>query len=90
MILISYDISNTKLRTRFSKYIRRFGHMVQYSVYEIDNGDKVLSNIVSDIEYNWSSKFGETDSVMVIVTSKTCKVLKFGYAKHEDEDVIII
>lgn len=40
MIIISYDISDDRKRSKFSKYIKRFGHMLQYSVYEIDNSDK--------------------------------------------------
>ena len=50
MIVISYDISNDKLRTRFSKYLSRFGHRIQYSVFEIDNSESFLSNIEIDIK----------------------------------------
>ena len=35
MIVVSYDISDDKLRTKFSKYLSRFGHRLQYSVFEI-------------------------------------------------------
>ena len=52
MIVISYDISNDKLRTRFSKYLSRFGHRIQYSVFEIDNSESFLSNIETDIKNN--------------------------------------
>lgn len=31
MIIISYDISNDKLRTKFAKYLSRFGHRIQYA-----------------------------------------------------------
>lgn len=40
MIIISYDIFDDRKRSKFSKYIKRFGHMLQYSVYEIDNSEK--------------------------------------------------
>ncbi len=53
MIVISYDISNDKLRTRFSKYLSRFGHRIQYSVFEIDNSESFLSNIEIDIKNNF-------------------------------------
>ena len=36
MVIISYDISDDKLRTKFSKYLSRFGHRLQYFVFEID------------------------------------------------------
>ena len=50
MIIISYDISDDKLRTKFSKYLSRFGHRIQYSVFEIENSNKLLNNIICDIE----------------------------------------
>ncbi|MCL1797458.1 MAG: CRISPR-associated endonuclease Cas2 [Eggerthellaceae bacterium] len=90
MILISYDIADNKLRTKFSKYIQRFGHRLQYSVYEIDNGPRILDSIMSDLENTWEKRFSETDSVLIFHTSKTCKVIKYGYAKHDDEAVIIV
>ena len=43
------DISNDKLRTRFSKYLSRFGHRLQYSVFEIDNSPRIVDNIVNDL-----------------------------------------
>lgn len=50
MIVISYDISNDKKRTKFAKYLAKFGHRIQYSVFEIDNSERVLNNIMTDIE----------------------------------------
>ena len=37
MLLISYDISNDKIRTKFAKYLSKFGFRLQYSVFEISN-----------------------------------------------------
>ena len=51
MVIISYDISNDKKRNKFSKYIKRFGKRMQYSVYEIDNSERILENIICDIIY---------------------------------------
>lgn len=90
MILISYDISDNKLRTRFMKYVMKFGHRLQYSVYEIDNGKTVLNNIRQEIEDKWMPRFGEEDSVMIFVMSETCKIIRCGYAKHDDEGIIIV
>ncbi len=90
MILISYDISDTKLRTKFMRYIMKFGHRLQYSVYEIDNGKTVLNNIRKDIESNWIPKFGEADSVIIFIMSETCKIIRCGYAKHDEEGIIIV
>lgn len=90
MILISYDISDTKIRSKFARYIKRFGHRLQYSVYEIDNSKTILNNIKLDIEHNWIPKFSEQDSVMIFIMSETCKIIRCGYAKHDDEGLIIV
>ena len=50
MIVVSYDISDDKLRTRFSKYLSKFGHRLQYSVFEIDNSPRIIDNIITDIK----------------------------------------
>lgn len=90
MILISYDISNNKIRAKFNKYIRKYGHMLQYSVYEITNSEGMLDKIAWDINNRWEKVFEETDSVIVIKTSKSCKITKFGYAKHDEDSIIVI
>jgi CRISPR-associated protein Cas2 len=89
MVIISYDIADDKLRTRFSKYLCRFGHRIQYSVFEIENSNKLLNNIISDIENKYSKHFSEADSVYIFKLSSSCEVIRYGYAKHE-EDIIII
>lgn len=90
MIIISYDISNDKLRTKFSKYLSRFGHRIQYSVFTIENSNKLLNNIVSDIENKYSKVFSEEDSVYIFQLSASCDVKRYGYAKHEEEDILIV
>lgn len=35
MIIVSYDISNDKVRSKFSKFLLEYGDRLQYSVYEI-------------------------------------------------------
>lgn len=90
MILVSYDISSNKIRSRFNKYIKKYGIMLQYSVYEISNSEGMLDKIMWDIENRWEKVFSESDSVIIIKTSGTCKVIKFGYAKHDEDEIIVI
>mgnify|MGYP004449886427 CR=1 FL=1 len=90
MILISYDISDDKKRTRFAKYLSKFGHRLQYSVFEIENSERILNNITADLNNKFLKTFGETDSVYIFRLSKNCEVTKFGYAKHEDSDIMIV
>mgnify|MGYP002627205941 CR=1 FL=1 len=88
MIIVSYDIENDKLRTKFSKFLSRFGHRIQYSVFEIENSRKLLNNVILEIENHFSKRFSQNDSVYVFHLSQGCEVKKYGYAKHEDQDII--
>lgn len=90
MIIVSYDIADDKLRTRFSKYLLRFGHRIQYSVYEIDNSPKILKNIMSDIENKYKKLFGQMDSVYIFNMSATCDIIRCGYAKNEEKSLMIL
>ncbi len=90
MIIISYDISNNKKRAKFSKYIKKFGHMLQYSVYEIDNSERILNNIITDINNKWMKEFDQSDSVYIFKLSSSCKVEKYGFARNEDSDLLIV
>lgn len=40
MLIITYDISDTKLRTEFSKMIMKYGRRLQMSVYELNNSPR--------------------------------------------------
>lgn len=90
MIIVSYDISNDKLRTKFSKYLSRFGHRIQYSVFEIDNSNKLLNNIMCDIDNQFAKYFSDEDSIYLFKLSSSCEVVRYGYARHEEEDIILI
>lgn len=84
------DISNDKLRTRFSKYLSRFGHRLQYSVFEIDNSPRIVDNIANDLKNKYEKSFGQEDSVIIFKLSSSCEVLRFGYAKNDEKDFLII
>lgn len=90
MILISYDIRDDKLRTKFSKFILKYGDRLQYSVYEIKNSERLLKIIKSEIEFKFSKLFSEDDSVIIIETSKNCTITKYGFAKHDETDIILV
>ena len=90
MIIVSYDISNNKKRAKFNKYIRKFGHMLQYSVYEIENSERILNNIVTDLNNKWLKIFDQTYSVYIFRMSASCKIDKYGYSKNEDSDLLIV
>ena len=55
---------------RSPKYIKQYGHMLQYSVYEIDNSERILSNIINDIKNKFEKTFDDQDSVYIFNLSK--------------------
>jgi len=90
MLIISYDIADDKLRTRFSKFLSKFGGRLQYSVFEIRNSERVLENITTQITHYFEKRFSQTDSVMIFDLSKQCKITRYGYAKNDESDLVIV
>ncbi|KAF3979587.1 MAG: CRISPR-associated endonuclease Cas2 [Methylococcales symbiont of Iophon sp. n. MRB-2018] len=90
MLIIAYDISDNKLRTRFSKFLSKFGYRLQYSIFEIKNSTRILSIVEAEIKADFESEFEQTDSIIIFNLSKQCHITKYGYAKNDDEDLIII
>jgi len=90
MLIVSYDISDDKIRGKLSKFLSKFGYRLQYSVFQIRNSDRMLNNIVSEIEGKFSRHFSQSDSVIILILSKNCRQLKFGYAKNDDKDLLFV
>ena len=90
MLLISYDISDNKLRTKFSKFISRFGCRLQYSLFEINNSERVMENIRAEIANNFEMQFCQSDSVMIIKLNPMCEIERYGYAKNDEDDLIVV
>lgn len=89
MIILTYDIKDDKLRTRFSKFILSYGRRLQFSVYEINNSERVLKIVESEIKHKFEKKFSQDDSVLIFRLSNNCKIQRFGYAKNEEEDLVM-
>lgn len=88
MVIVSYDIKDDKLRARFAKMLRSQGAVrLQFSVYEINNTQRIIENIKTIIIEKFSKSFTAEDSVMVFNASIE-SVLKFGNAIHRDRDVV--
>ncbi len=90
MLVVTYDISNNKLRTRFSKLLAKYGYRLQYSVFQIKNSTRILDLLTTKISNDFEKDFGQSDSIMIFKLSKSCKITKYGYARNDDEDLIII
>lgn len=89
-LLVSYDISDDKLRTNFAKFLSKFGHRIQFSLFELKNSPRIISNIKLGIEENFEKKFTQSDSIIIFQLSQNCEIIKYGYAKNMDEKIIVI
>lgn len=88
MLVISYDISDDRLRTRFSKMLTKHGAVrLQYSVYEVNNTNRVIDNLITMIEETFAKKFDGGDSVIIFDVSAV-KLKKYGNAIHRDVDIV--
>ena len=88
MFLVVYDISNDKLRTRFSKFLSHFGRRLQYSVFEITNSDRILNNIRTEIRNAFEPEFSQSDSVLMVRIPDNAITERFGYAANEESDLL--
>lgn len=91
MILISYDFHNKKIRSKFSRFIKKYGRRLQYSVYEIKNSRRILNIIIKEIELCYAKQFGDCDSILIIYLCEMCqkKIIRYGYAAAAEEELVI-
>lgn len=89
MMIISYDIKDDKVRTKFSKMLEKNGAIrLQYSVYEFNNVKRISDTMLLKIE-QFAKIFTAADSVMII-EGNAMKVRKYGNAIHRDQDVVFL
>ena len=87
MIIISYDISDDKMRTNFTKMLKSNGAIrLQFSVYEVRNTKRIVNNLISKIEA-YAKHFTADDSV-ILFDIEAEKLTKYGNAVHRDQDVV--
>ncbi|MDR2172051.1 MAG: CRISPR-associated endonuclease Cas2 [Planctomycetaceae bacterium] len=88
MLVVSYDISDNKLRRRFAKMlIKRGGIRLQYSVFEINNTKRIQETLTTKIDAIFAKQFGGRDSVLIFETDEK-KAIKYGNAIHRDQKLI--
>lgn len=54
------------------------------------DSERILNNIITDINNKFVKKFDQSDSVYIFKMSSTCEIYKFGYAKNEDDSLLIV
>ena len=88
MLVVSYDISNDKLRAKFARtLVKQGGIRLQYSVFEVNNSKRILDNLIVRIENYYSKKFDGNDSVFIFITDEKTAI-KYGNAIHRDKKLI--
>lgn len=86
-IIVSYDITDTKKRTKFSKLLRKHGAIrLQFSVYEVKNTKRIIDNLVVKIE-TFAAEFTGDDSIILFEVTDG-KMTKYGNAIHRDQPIV--
>lgn len=88
-LIVAYDISDNKLRAKFSKFLEKYGIRLQYSVFELKASTRVLNLVKAKIEGDFSKKFGGADSVVIFKINNQ-ESIKYGNAIHRDQDLLIL
>lgn len=87
MIIVSYDITDDKMRTNFSKMLKKNGAIrLQFSVYEISNTKRIVDNLIAKIEAY--TKHFTTDDSVILFDVDTDKLTKYGNAIHRDKPIV--
>jgi len=91
MLLVSYDFESDRTRARFSKLLEKHGRRIQYSVFEIRNSDRVLRNLLDEIELKYRKQFTGADSILIFQICEGCKkkTLRYGYAENEEKEIVV-
>lgn len=89
-VLISYDITEDKTRTRLAKRLKDFGKRAQYSVFEAEITPAEMKNLRQTLA---RVKLGPRDSIRLYVLCGTCRtnISLWGSGEiAEDPDYVII
>lgn len=89
VIIVTYDISDNKLRKHFSKFLEKYGVRVQFSVYEIQNSKRVLDIVLNAIELKFKKRFEGGDSIYVFKANHQ-DTIRYGSAGLIDNNLIMI
>jgi len=91
MIILTYDISQNKTRTKFSKFLSKYGRRLQFSVFEIKNSARVLDKILLEIEMKFKKMFQPSDSILIwkLTENEEKRIIRYGYSVHEEEELVV-
>lgn len=81
--LLSYDISNDKRRTRLAKFLKDYGQRVQYSVFEVFEGEAELKMLFEKLQEFIDP---EEDSLRMYTLCQGCRKKIVSVGKENDYD----
>jgi CRISPR-associated protein Cas2 len=92
MLIVTYDIHNDKLRTKFWKLLKKYWRRLQYSVFEVKNSERILKILLTEIENIFEPKFTGADSIIIIPVSKSHsdKLIRYGQPAMEEEEILFL
>ena len=90
MLIVSYDISDDKVRTKFAKYLQRFGRRLQLSVFELENSRRILKNVLIENENRYKPLFTGADSILIFDLTSSNAVYRYGYAVNEEKEILFL
>ncbi|MDD5770437.1 MAG: CRISPR-associated endonuclease Cas2 [Candidatus Gracilibacteria bacterium] len=92
MLIITYDISNDKVRTKFGKFLKKYGRRLQYSVFELKNSERILNIIKMEVEKVFKPQFTGADSILILPFTKVDreKVIRYGQPAMEEEEILFL
>lgn len=86
LVLVIYDISDNKRRTKFASFLNGYGFRVQKSAFEAHLNKKLYKKLISNIP----AQIQSSDNVRVYKLNGVHEVVSWGELELEQEDVIII
>lgn len=92
MLIVSYDFESDKTRAKFARFLEKYGWRIQYSVFQVRDSERILQNILTEVELVYKKQFTGADSIVIFHICEGCKkrVKRYGYARHEESDVVMI
>jgi CRISPR-associated endonuclease Cas2 len=92
MLIVTYDIHQDKLRTKFWKFLKKYWRRLQYSVFELKNSERILNIIKKEIEEKFEPQFTGADSILILPFTKIDreKIIRYGQPAMEEEEILFL
>lgn len=90
--IVSYDISNSKLRNKLVRILEKYGERVQYSVFEFDLNRSMYLNLLSELKINGFLRKNKDVKIFIykLTPSLVRRIKRIGYKPTIDSKYIII